>query len=81
MPIFQANGDISLCIDRKNDQRTVIGKHDPIENILNVWGSEDHKRIIDSIDVEHDCQKCTFNEYNVQIEKAVIEDKLDWMFT
>lgn len=80
MPVFHANGDISICIDRKNDPSMVIGTHEPVENIKNVWGSQRHKDVINNVKLE-ECPKCTFQPYQQQIEKAVIENKCDWQFT
>lgn len=77
MPIFNANGDISICIDRKGDKSLVIGKHEPIENILEVWGSEEHKRVINSVKVD-ECPKCTLTHCNEFIERS---DEFDWKFT
>lgn len=80
MPIFQANGDITICIDRKEDRRLVIGKHDPVSEIEKVWGSDQHKAVIDAINL-NDCPKCTFTKFNEQIENAVLNDNMDWSFT
>lgn len=80
MPIFHANGDISLCIDRKADPGLVIGSHVNIEDIPKVWGSAKHKEVIDNIKL-NECPKCTLQHCNEQIEYAVIQDKMDWMFT
>jgi GTP 3',8-cyclase len=80
MPIFQANGDISICIDRKKDQSLVIGRHDNIKDIPLIWGSQRHKDVIKHVNL-HDCPKCTFNKYNEQIEHAVLNNNLDWQFT
>lgn len=80
MPIFHADSSISICIDRKSDKSLVIGKHEPVESILEAWGSQKHKDVIESVNLK-DCPKCTFNAYNEQIEKAVMEDKMCWAFT
>jgi MoaA/NifB/PqqE/SkfB family radical SAM enzyme len=80
MAIFEANGDIMLCIDRKNDQDLVIGKHFEIDRIKEVWGGERHKTIINSINLK-ECPKCTFNAYNEIMQEAIINNKCDWEFT
>lgn len=79
MGIFEANGDIMLCIDRKNEQKLCIGKHDDINKIREIWGSEQHKKVIDNI-ILSECPKCTIHPYQEQIEKGVIENKMDWEF-
>lgn len=80
MPIFQANGDISICIDRKSDKSLVIGIHDDVNKIKEIWGSDKHKQIINSIKI-NECPKCTLNCFNEIIEKVVINNQMDWEFT
>ena len=79
MGIFEANGDIMLCVDRKNDKQMVFGNHSDISKIKDIWGARAHKECIESVRIK-DCGKCTFNVYNQQIEKAIINDKMDWRF-
>lgn len=79
MPIFQADGTVTLCIDRKEDKRLILCKHDDPNEVRRVWGSEYHKALIDSINLV-ECPKCTFNYINEQIERAVINDEMDWSF-
>jgi MoaA/NifB/PqqE/SkfB family radical SAM enzyme len=80
MPIFQANGDISICIDRKADKSLVIGSHLDISKIKDIWGSEKHKEVIKNINL-NDCPKCTIQHCNEFIEKAIINNQMDWEFT
>jgi len=77
--IFEANGDITLCLDRKNDPRMVIGKHNDIDNIPIIWGGIQHKKVIKNIKLS-ECPKCTLNSYQKQIEFAIEENKMDWEF-
>lgn len=78
---FGADGNVHLCFDVRGKKEWILCRHypDPHE-ILKVWGSERHKKIIDSVDVNK-CPRCTFGPYNEAIEKAIIEDKmfLDFM--
>ena len=80
MPIFQANGDVTLCIDRKADKRMILCRHDNPETVLKVWGSKEHHDLIKAIDIK-DCPKCTFTHINEQIERAVINDEYNWGFS
>lgn len=80
MPIFQANGDISICIDRKADKSLVIGSHKDISQIPKIWGSEKHKEVIRNIKLE-ECPKCTIQHCNEFIEKVFINNEMDWEFT
>ena len=79
MPIFQADGTVTLCIDRKEDKRLILCRHEP-NDVLKVWGSDHHKNLIDKIDLK-DCPKCTLNYGNEQIERAIINDEMSWAFT
>ena len=80
MPIFQANGDLSVCIDQKWRKDLVICKHDSFDEVLKTWGSDHHKAVIDKINVK-DCPKCTFMPFNVQYERAIENDEFLWKFT
>lgn len=73
---FGADGNVHLCFDVRGKKEWILCSHypDPKE-VLKVWGSEKHKKIIDSIDVKN-CPRCTFGPYNEAIEKVIIEDKM-----
>lgn len=77
MPIFQADGTVTLCIDRKADKSLILCRHDNPETILKAWGSQYHKEVIDRINIE-ECPKCTLTHVNEQIERAVVNDEMDW---
>ena len=79
MPIFNGNGEMSICVDRKNDESMVFGRHDPVDAIEKCWGSKRHKEVIENVKIQ-ECPKCTFNKYNEQIEQAVIKNKFDYEF-
>ena len=75
IPIL-TDGNAYLCVDRKFEAAYKLGScfPDP-ENILTWWGSDYHRDVIKSIDVGL-CSRCTFGEYNGQIENVVIEDSM-----
>ena len=79
MPIFQADGWMTACIDRKGDDSLRLCRHDNPQDILDFWGSNEHKRIIDKINIE-ECGKCTINYINEQIEHAVKNNEMQWEF-
>jgi len=78
---FGADGNVHLCFDVRGKKEWILCKHypDPKE-ILKVWGSSKHKKIINSVNVEK-CPRCTFGPHNEIIEKVILEDKmfLDFM--
>ena len=80
MPIFQADGWMTACIDQKHRKDLRLCRHDNPKDILKFWGSKKHKEIISKI-VPRDCPKCTFLRYNEQIERFVLNDECDWKFT
>jgi MoaA/NifB/PqqE/SkfB family radical SAM enzyme len=80
MPIFQADGWMSACIDQKHEKGLRLCRHDNPDDILKFWGSKEHKAILDKIDVSK-CPKCTLNKYNEQIEHAIIKNEMNWQFT
>ena len=82
MPIFQADGFVSACIDRKADNSLRLCRHDSDNfrnDILNFWGSYKHHAILKKIKVR-DCPKCTLCHTNEIYEKAVVENHTHWEF-
>lgn len=66
-----------ICPDRKIEPKYRLGLHYPKpENILNFWGSETHRQMLMSIDVDRECSRCTQSEYQRQIQEVVIEDSM-----
>lgn len=73
---FGADGNVHLCFDVRGKKEWILCRHYPNpREILKVWGSDYHKKIIDSIDVNK-CPRCTFGPYNEVIENVVIKDKM-----
>lgn len=73
---FGADGMCHLCFDMRGRDDLVLCSHypDPYE-IQRVWGSAQHKKIIENIDIQG-CPRCTFGAYNEIIEQVIIEDKM-----
>lgn len=55
-----------VCVDHRLELRFEIKE----------WGSEQHRQLLKSIDPSKECSKCTWCEYNRQVEEVVIEDKM-----
>lgn len=72
--------DLGLCCDRRGDDRLILKK-----NIANVdfiptyWGSEDHWRIYDQINLA-DCPRCTYKPHNEIFEQVILRDAMTWKF-
>lgn len=79
--IFEANGDVNTCLDRKGDPRTKLCTHYPNLNVVKqTWGSKRHKQLLNKINPKEDCPKCTFNLYN-ELFEAYKRDDFHWRFT
>ncbi len=77
---FGADGKCHLCFDMRGREDLILCSHypDPRE-ILKVWGSEFHKKMIEKIDPKT-CSRCTFGPYNEAIEQVILEDKMCMYF-
>lgn len=76
IPIL-TDGNAYLCVDKKMEAKYRLGScyPDP-ENILKWWGSDAHRQMIKSINI-NECSRCTWSQYNQQIENM---DKMDLAF-
>jgi len=73
---FGADGNYHTCFDMRGREDLIIGKHYPNpENILEFWNTDNHKRLLETIDVT-ECPRCTFSSYNKIIEEVFIDDKM-----
>ena len=71
-----ADGNIYVCADHRIEKRFLLGSHHPDpKNILNFWGSDEHRKLLQSIRVNKECGRCTYGEYARQIEELVIGTK------
>lgn len=55
-----------VCVDHRNEPRFEIKD----------WGSSEHRELLKSIEPERECARCTWSEYNRQIEECILEDRL-----
>jgi MoaA/NifB/PqqE/SkfB family radical SAM enzyme len=68
-----ADGNVYVCADHRIEPRFKLASHfpDPKE-ILKVWGSEKHRELLKSINVNQECGRCTYGEYAKQIEDLAL---------
>ena len=71
LPILQ-DGNAYLCVDKKMEKEFKLGSCDPPEKILEWWGSDAHRELVKSVDINK-CSRCTWSQYNQQMENL---DKL-----
>jgi molybdenum cofactor biosynthesis enzyme MoaA len=73
VPIL-SDGNVYLCVDKKMESPFRLGAAYPNpESILTWWGSEEHRKLIESVDINK-CSRCTWGQYNLQCEKVVEND-------
>lgn len=65
-----------LCIDRKGQKAMRLCD---IDKIREFWGSKEHLEIINKINPQKDCGKCTLAKYNSWFD-AYKDDKFYWKF-
>ncbi len=69
-----SDGNVYVCADHRIEPRFKLGEHFPNpKEILNFWGSDEHKKLLQSIEVNRECGRCTYGEYARQIEELTIE--------
>jgi MoaA/NifB/PqqE/SkfB family radical SAM enzyme len=74
LPTFGADGNVHTCFDMRGRKDLILCRHEPDPSeILNVWNTEYHKKMVRDINV-NDCPRCTFGSYNEIVEKVIIED-------
>ena len=62
-----------VCPDHRLEERFKLGSQKDFEKW---WGSDKHRNLLKSIDPDKECSRCTWSEYNRQIEECVMEDGL-----
>jgi MoaA/NifB/PqqE/SkfB family radical SAM enzyme len=68
-----ANGKVYVCADHRIEPRFELGSHFPDpKDILNFWGSDKHRKLLESICVDKECGRCTYGEYARQIEELAM---------
>jgi MoaA/NifB/PqqE/SkfB family radical SAM enzyme len=75
LPIL-TDGNAYICVDKKMEAPYRIGSAYPNpEKILTWWGSEEHRKLIESVDISK-CSRCTWSQYQRQISEVVENDRM-----
>ena len=74
MTVLCADGYAYLCIDYRERSYGRLCKH---EDLFTYWGSEEHKKLINSIDLNK-CPRCACGNYNEQIESYAKDTMFRW---
>jgi MoaA/NifB/PqqE/SkfB family radical SAM enzyme len=68
-----ADGNAYVCADHRIEERFRLTSHYPNpENIRKYWGSDNHRKLLQSINVDQECARCTYGEFARQIEEMAI---------
>jgi len=79
LPIL-TDGNAYLCPDKKMEQSFKLGSAYPNpESILEWWGSDKHRELIKGVNIDN-CSRCTWGNYNQQIENVVLKDNMNVSF-
>ena len=71
-----SDGNVYVCADHRIEKRFLLGSHYPDpKNILKFWGSDEHRKLLESIKVDKECGRCTYGKYAEQIERMVTGTK------
>jgi pyruvate-formate lyase-activating enzyme len=70
-----------LCCDRRGDKKLeLLTDCDDVRRIEEAWGSREHWRIHDSVDVETECPRCTYQPHNQIYEQVILNDTMTYKF-
>lgn len=71
---------LALCCDRRGDKTLEFNTDfNSFKQIENLWGSDDHWRIFDAIDLEK-CPRCTYQPHNQIFEHVIEKDSMTYKF-
>ncbi len=82
------DGFCYACVDHRIEEKFKLGKfyHIPGRGkmnpaiILEWWGSDAHRQLLKDIKPDEQCGRCTYGEYNRQIEEVVVKDNMHRSF-
>ena len=70
---------LGLCCDRRGEAKLkLVSISDTVEQINQMWGSEYHWDIHDSINQKTECPRCTYNLHNQIYEQVIQNDCLTY---
>lgn len=72
---------MGLCCDRRGDDKLeLLTDCEDVNQIQAAWGSKDHWRIHDSLNVEEECPRCTYQPHNQIYEQVILNDSMTYKF-
>jgi MoaA/NifB/PqqE/SkfB family radical SAM enzyme len=73
--VFQPNGVVSLCCDRRGYSSLNLCTLKHPEEVLEHWGSKRHKNIAKNIKLKN-CPRCTYSSHNEIYENVIKDDSM-----
>ena len=71
-----ADGNVYVCADHRIEPRFKLCSHNPNPGeIIKYWGSDEHRRLLTSIDIDKECARCTYGTFAQQIEELAMGSK------
>ena len=72
---------MGLCCDRRGDKKLeLLTDCEDVEEIAHHWGSKSHWKIHDSIDIQKECPRCTYQPHNQVYEQVILNDSMTHKF-
>lgn len=72
---------VALCCDRRGDAKLELARNiESAEEIQKLWGGKEHWDIHDSILVQSQCPRCTYQPHNEIYEQVVLNDSMTYKF-
>ena len=72
---------MGLCCDRRGDEKLELGVDlVDTEDIRKLWGSNYHWELHDSILVDIECPRCTYQPHNEIYEQVILNDSMTYKF-
>jgi len=72
-----SDGNVYVCADHRIEPQFKLCSHYPNpKDILNFWGSDKHRALLESINPDKECGRCTYGEYARQIEEIAMKDNM-----
>jgi MoaA/NifB/PqqE/SkfB family radical SAM enzyme len=77
-PVLGADGELYICCERRGEMS--LGNIRDVDNLWDLWGTEKHQKIIESINLNECPKKCKYTQYNEIIERCFINNEMGWEF-
>ena len=72
---------MGLCCDRRGDGKLeLLANETDIQAVEKAWGSRQHWKIHDSLDIVAECPRCTYQPHNQIYEQVILKDSMTYKF-